>query len=205
MKIHKYMKIEHAIDALEHGIYAGTLDSFNDPYEYEGILYPDLYRVCCLTGSDRKMLLWAHYANHSECCVGFDVNENDVRQVKYTTDYYQRREMSQEEVLENLFVKAKEWDYENEYRIICEIENYDALKWNKIGESYFFKAKVTELIFGLKTNFSNENSQRLLKYLKRYNENRDNHAVDVKKCMLSDKRYEIIFNKQFDYRREITG
>ena len=54
MKIHKYMKIEHAIDALEHGIYAGTLDSFNDPYEYEGILYPDLYRVCCLTGSDRK-------------------------------------------------------------------------------------------------------------------------------------------------------
>ena len=59
MKIHKYMKIEHAIDALEHSIYAGKLDSFNDPYEYEGILYPDMYRVCCLTRSDTAMLMWA--------------------------------------------------------------------------------------------------------------------------------------------------
>lgn len=199
------MSIDKVISALENGIYAGHLSSFNDPYEYEGILYPDNYRVCCLTKSSRKMLMWAHYGNHRGCCVGFQVDDNDLREVIYSTDFYRRSEMDKNEVLENLYVKSSEWSYENEYRIICKVSEFDSKKWSlrKVNEvtSYFFKAKVVEVVFGIRTNFKDQNCQELLKTLQKINYNQE--KLKVKACTISDTKYEIIFNNQFEYEMQI--
>lgn len=199
MKLYKYTNIDYAIKALEYGIYAGRLNQLNDPYEGEGILYPESYRICSLTSSSKAMLMWAYYGYHRECCIGYHIADEHVRKVIYTSDYYDHIDMTNEELIENLYCKAKEWSHENEYRIICHTSQYDPSLWFNNEENYYFKARPFEITFGLNTNFKEERVQKLLNYLLVYED-----QLKVNKCRLSHKKYEIVYHKQFDFKKEIT-
>lgn len=202
MIVYKYMKVEHAIDALENGIFAARLDTFNDPYEYEGIRYLDDYRVSCLAKSAQQMLMWAYYGNHQGCCVAFNVPDDTpvMRNVEYRKDYYQHRDMNGDELIDNLYTKAYEWQHENEIRIIYHRPTAEEKLWKIVDDRVFFIADVTQVIFGLRTDFSQYECQELLKYI------RDNKGeIDVKQCLLSQNAYKIKWDKQFDYVHEILG
>lgn len=76
MELYKYTSIEHSLDSLIYGIYAGCIKDFNDPYEAEGIVFPEDYRVCCTSLSNKPMFMWAYYGNHRGCCIQFSVPDN---------------------------------------------------------------------------------------------------------------------------------
>lgn len=118
MKLHKYTALEFIPSCIENGVYASELSNINDPYEGKGIRYPNQYRVVCMTNSPLQMLMWAYYGNHRGCCVTYEVDDSLLRQIEYTTDFQDHEDMTTEEVMESLYCKGKEWEHENEYRIV---------------------------------------------------------------------------------------
>ena len=201
MLLYKYTKIEYVIDAIRNGIFAAKLDSFNDPYEYEGIRYIEDYRVCCLTKSSQQMLMWSYYGNHRECCITYSLEENPtlIQEVDYRKDYYQHRDMNENELTNDLYTKAYEWHNENEVRIVYHRPSAASNLWTVLGDKVFYKAKVTQITLGLKTNLKDDNCQTLFCFI------RDNYPdIEVKQCMLSNKQYRIVFDKQFKYLNEIN-
>ena len=204
MKVYKYTSVEYVKSAIENGIYASELTNFNDPYEYEGIEYLEDYRACCLTKSPLKMLMWSYYGNHKGCCVEFKVpdNLNIIKDVTYTKDYYQHRDMSGDEIYENLYKKAYEWKHENETRIAYYTPKADKKLWKVIDNNIFFKAPVSKVMFGMRVDMNEDNIRQLLTFLKETNDKNDDN-IKVVKCMLENKRYALKENKQFKYTKHI--
>lgn len=106
--------------------------------EYDYLL--DSIKVACLTTDNKNTVMWGHYADkHRGICIEYDIsplldkNENDFLILdKNTNDFlirkinYDRTAMINENIelydlnlLMDLFsIKSKEWEYENEYRIL---------------------------------------------------------------------------------------
>lgn len=202
-RVYKYMKIEYIIDSIKNGIYAGAANSFNDPYEEKDIRYIEQYRICCLASSSNKMLMWAHYGNHQQCCVEFSVREDSVRSVEYSEDYNITRNLIEQASEEMFFRKAKEWSYEKEQRAVCDIKKFDDALWKKVQDRYYLRALPKTVYFGLRVNFENEDIQAVLNYIKEHNLSNIDNQIEVKLCALRDDKYEITTDKQFDYTREI--
>jgi len=81
--------------------------------------------ICCFTEKRDNILMWAHYAKeHTGFCLEFDVN-NDfftrTLKVQYDAIWPELDVMkldSPGEVGKKLFIKAVDWQYEKEWRII---------------------------------------------------------------------------------------
>ena len=204
MKLYKYTSVEYVRSAIENGIFASELTSFNDPYEYEGIDYLEDYRACCLTKSPLKMLMWSYYGNHQGCCIEFEVpnNVDIVKDVTYTKDYYKHSDMSGDEIFYNLYKKAYEWKHENETRIAYYAPKADKKLWKVIDKNVFFRAPVLKVMFGMRTDVNANNVKRLLAFLKEMNDKNDVN-IQVMKCMLDNKRYALKENKLFQYTKHI--
>ncbi len=115
--------------------------------------------VCCFGRVDDNLLMWAHYADkHSGVCLTFDISEDETFfNAPYLVEY--REELPQYNLLDVLrklphtgivqhilATKSKEWEYEQEVRII---------KWSRFGPFRglleFKKRALTEVTFGHKT------------------------------------------------------
>ena len=205
MELHKYTSIDHALDSLKHGIYAGQIKDFNDPYEAEGIVFPEDYRVCCTSSSNKQMFMWAYYGHHRGCCIQFHVPDDleNVKKVEYKREYICHREMDSDEIYKSLYQKSLEWKHENEIRIVYSKNNADKSLWNCIGENVYFIAKPKSIMLGLLVDFDDIIVQKLLRDIKTLNDNSE-EKIQVKKCMLSSSKYQLITDKQFDYERHIV-
>lgn len=99
------------------------------------------FGICSLTAVGSSILMWAHYADsHHGYCVGLDVDllekfmETNPDALRVTFDIYEVEyikkfpvlkpfEMSREELITRpLTIKSKQWEYEQEYRLIS-LEN----------------------------------------------------------------------------------
>lgn len=94
--------------------------------------------ICTLTELNRDILMWSHYAaNHSGFCIGLDTDTLDerfrdyasdnsrfvlLREVEYATQYpviipmELKGEQEVDWLWKQICVKAKQWDYEKEFR-----------------------------------------------------------------------------------------
>ena len=197
MILYKYMKLSYLSSCFENGIHASRLERVNDPYEGLGIEYPDQYRICCMTRSPLKMLMWAYYVNHRGCCVGFDVGEHFQR-VKYTDTLQPHEEMNSIEIIKSLYTKGKEWVHEEEYREVYYELKPDGKLWIKKHDEVYFKAQVVSVTFGL-TAESNPDYLEALEYLR----DMENTGVEFSKCKLKKGQYQLYKDKQFDIAQEI--
>lgn len=88
----------------------------------------DLGIFCCTTKCD-DILMWAHYANsHKGFCLEFDVSEDldlfcfpqkVVYDSKYPVfNYFKNYKETVGEVTKAIYHKFKEWEYEEEYRVV---------------------------------------------------------------------------------------
>ncbi len=214
-KLYKYTSMEYLRQALYYGPHASSLNQVNDPYEAVGIRYPERYRICCLTNSDLKMLLWAYYVNHRGCVIEYDMsniinNDNDlIKKVDYEESLRTPHvEMSQEEVFFSLCRKSKEWDYENEYRAVYYQENANLECWaiDNGGEVYL-KAIPTKVVFGLYAHLS-ENYYSSLRIIREYNDSLKDDSregVSVEKCILDQNMYKLLRDRQFNYLLELEN
>jgi len=209
-RLYKYTNICHAIDSINNGVFASELSSLNDPYEAEGIIYSDDYRVACMTNSSRKMLMWSYYGNHRGCVLQYDVSAirrkcpNIIRKVEYEeTLRTPHRQMQPKEIFDSLYKKSKEWEHENEYRAVYysgENDDYDI--WKLDGSKIFLKAPVRKVIFGVAVSNDNSEYKKVLSYIRNYNENvGDYERIMVSKMYLLDNKYELSEDPQYDYER----
>lgn len=111
----------------------------------------DTQGICCFSLSSKNTLLWSHYANcHQGICLEFDhftlKKTFDIHKVKYTEKFEPINYFDDPgKALKYLFTtKAKDWDYEQEYRAIKE----------GAGLSTFNKSCLTGIIFGCKVSES---------------------------------------------------
>ena len=86
-----------------------------------------LFGIFSLTTKRNNFLMWSHYADsHTGICIGFDINKvfdtvkGTFRNVLYQTNLPIKRfnDKVEQFVTNLLFTKSKDWEYEDEYRII---------------------------------------------------------------------------------------
>lgn len=110
--------------------------------------------VLCLTAKNDNILMWSHYSDcHRGVCVKFDTLKDcpsfyrPIR-VKYNDKYPSFNYIKERNALgESMFHKSKEWEYENEYRV---------LKTAGYGLNAISKESVVSIIFGCKIEESVE-------------------------------------------------
>lgn len=206
-KYYKFTDTQYIISCIENGVYASKLTNVNDLYEAEGMLYPNDYRVCCMTESYLKMLMWAYYGNHKGCCIEYEFDDNaiidcDIRNVKYIDQFQSHRTMDKTEIRESLYTKGKEWEHENEVRAVWE-KGVVSDRWKVNGDDVFLKAKVVSICFGVMAEYT-DGYKKALEYLKTYNmwhEKRD--VIDVKKVMLRTDKYGLMKDPQYQYLKHL--
>jgi hypothetical protein len=109
-------------------------------------------RVLCLSAEQQHPLQWAHYADsHRGVCLHFRCDQGTVfglaRGVSYRDDrdpiLFPLNRQSPSEIADKLsLVKAKYWEYENEYRIIA----VEGIEWGASleGPFLYFEPELLE-------------------------------------------------------------
>ena len=142
----------------------------------------DFY-IGCFTTNYNSILMWTHYSNSHK---GFQVKvkisnkfSSDIQKVNYTYKKPLRTieelyKSTEENVIENyrreFYTKAKEWQYEDEYRLIS----------NNIADNKFRDAEIVEITMGY--NMSKDDKYRLAKYCKEHN-------ISLKKTVVRAQSY----------------
>lgn len=116
------------------------LDQFNKMFEIEGV--EEDVGVLCFSKKCDNILMWSHYADkHKGIVLGFDTSKEPLihaRAVEYPVDNelykFSIENPFDKSLVESLFRKAKDWEYEAEVRYVNPngpglVEySYDALK-----------------------------------------------------------------------------
>lgn len=80
--------------------------------------------VFCLSPFNDNILMWSHYSeSHTALCVELNItNEHNLRPIKkveYSNDYKELDLVRKPESLKDvIFHKSKDWEYEQEYRVV---------------------------------------------------------------------------------------
>ena len=140
MRVYHLLPRKWALCDLKHRrLKVATFDDLNDPFELRGVrlenradrLRFNRWRkrtaaklgLLCFSKSWRNLVLWSHYADeHKGICLGFDVPESCLHEVKYVPGRLQFEQLvADEDQLQQLLrTKFKDWGYEAEYRrIVC--------------------------------------------------------------------------------------
>jgi len=87
-------------------------------------------RLCCFSESHDDVLMWSHYAaSHTGICIEFDTTIVDspflsCKKIEYSPDFNVIKG-NLDEILERAcLVKAEQWKYEEEWRLIRESEDF---------------------------------------------------------------------------------
>lgn len=115
---------------------------------YEKLFDFNAYGITCLSANDIDYLpMWAYYTNnHKGFCIEYEVIKKDCihevlyepERIKVASLIFQCRDAIKKAItlgqkkqaefysalfLQNLFIKAKSWEHEKEYRIVCPLDN----------------------------------------------------------------------------------
>ena len=211
MEAFKFTQLKYIQSAIEYGAFASSIDSLNDPYEWQGIRYPKSLKVCCLTSAPFKMLMWSHYAKHEGCRIDFSFdkrNDDLLKPVTYTDQFVDHATLSTKELVGHLYTKGAEWRHEDEIRAVWEKESaeqmHDGSPWvSDFDGNIFFRGKVERITFGL---LSEKNGDYLhsLEIIKRANLSRScDDQIEVCKCRMKNGSYQLTYDKQFNYLEEL--
>ncbi len=203
--LYKYTSLKYIEESLNYGVHAARLNSVNDPYEIHEIMYPEDYRIVCMTSSCKKMLLWSYYVNHKGCCIEFDIPEfarEIVKPVNYSKNIEYRQSMDADQIIASLYSKGDEWKEESEYRAVYYTRrDNDWSYWKKYKDEIFLKLEVKAIILGVNSEYS-DGYLEALKSIRDWNDN-NGKSIPVYKMYKRTDKYGLEINKQFDYKREI--
>jgi hypothetical protein len=152
--------------------------------------------VCCFAEIKKNILMWSHYANfHKGFCVEFNYKKledtliqfnrkNDVitymNKVIYKKYYPILSGYSNEDMVDSLFIKSSNWDYEKEWRIV-----YSEVNDKKIN----LPVEVISAIYlGLKIDSNNEDIVKKALSLKKY-------RIDLYKAKKVENQFALAFEK----------
>lgn len=159
---------------VEAGYPEDVIDKYQTLFEF------DDYGITCLSANEIDYLpMWAYYTNnHKGFCIEYEVIKKDCiyevlyepERIKVASLLFQCKEAVRKAIqgsdkkqadiysaifLQNLFIKAKAWEHEKEYRIVYPI---GAKKGENIP-AYMLGMKVSRIVAGI--NCSEKNIERL--------------------------------------------
>lgn len=205
---------------LNEEIWLSNTKLFNDPVDpsikrkNKNNMYNDLLdkiKVGCLTSKNDNTLMWSHYADkHRGVCIEYNISKifidknSTIRKVNYNKnmayeekmDYIKRFSDIQIDdknittLLELFCIKSKEWEYEDEYRILY----YDSTS-NSNGIT--IKLPIKNIYFGTET--SEEDKKLIYDIIKNINIARaKNNKIKIYETEFDDKKlFEIKTNKRY--------
>ena len=209
---------------LNEEIWLSNTKLFNDPVDpsikrkNKNNIYNDLLdkiKVGCLTSKNNNTLMWSHYADkHRGICIEYNISKifidknSSIRKVNYNKnmayeekiDYIKRFSDIQIDdknittLLELFCIKSKEWEYEDEYRILY----YDSTS-NSNGIT--IKLPIKNIYFGTET--SEEDKKLIYDIIKNINMSRTkNNKIKIYESEFDDKKlFEIKTNKKYKARK----
>ena len=173
MKLYHYMDEHFGLKNLaKRRIKASTFDRLNDPFELLGIETSDQeiraalkkmkqrvaskFGILCFSKIWSNPVQWAHYAdNHQGLCIELELaDKDDARKVDYVSERLESKLITDPEFSQKLLLsKFKHWEYEQEYRLIRELINFDK------DSGIFFQPfnsdiKLTKIIIGCQSNIT---------------------------------------------------
>lgn len=218
VKIYKFVDTNFGISniALQR-LKVSRLNELNDPFE---LLAADLLDsrhrkalsafkeqlnetngLVCFSGSWSNPLLWGHYANkHNGIALGFEVPDDCVLKVKYTTqrakvefDLASRKVVDGNTVIDKLIrTKFIDWSYEDEYRIFVNLSELE-----KESGNYFInfspELRLTDVILGMKSELTIARLQQLL--------GEDRKTVRICRAGMALRQFKIIEDRAFRVQR----
>lgn len=122
------------------GILRGLFDDKRDFFYNEYLKAKIKFKVCCFSEKNDSILMWSHYSNnHEGFCIGYDTSkiEEKIKNEFYPVFYHEilfPLVKTEDEINNgrlNSLIKFKDWNYENEWRLILN-EEYVSLKPSKI-------------------------------------------------------------------------
>lgn len=132
--------------------------------------FNEKYGVLCFSRSWKNPVLWSHYADkHKGICLGFDVPDNLLKEVKYELRRLSikigkdgEKGIIDEDIIENLLcTKFRQWNYENEERIIVPLS-----KAYQENDLYFVcfddNLKLKEVVVGAQCNTKKAELEKLI-------------------------------------------
>lgn len=211
MRVYYYTAEQYALsNILNKRIKISMLDELNDPFEFLGVnLSNKSFRGAFKAGRDtvakdfgvisfsrswKNPLLWAHYGDkHRGICLGFDIDDTHVKEVKYfpermTLEIDMEREFGglTEDFMENLLcAKYIGWNYEDEVRVVVPLEQKDPT--GLFFTDFDGNMELKEVILGPRSNL---NVTEFSTHLRPYK-----NEVSVIKSRIAFTKYEVVQNK----------
>jgi len=173
VKLYHYMDEDYGLINLENRrIKASTFNRLNDPFELLGIETSNLlirnalketkrrissnFGILCFSKIWSNPVQWAHYANnHKGLCLEIELSDNcDAQEVDYVPERLDSSLISSPKFSEKLLLtKFEHWGYEEEYRIIRQLDNFvkdDELYFQPFNDDI----KITKVIIGCQSNIT---------------------------------------------------
>lgn len=147
--------------------------------------------------------MWSHYAdNHKVFVIGFD-SENEffhqkrsaddecnyIRKVQYSEDRPKIQLTSLEDMADILLAKSKEWEYEQEWRMLKPLREADETIQNNNEPICLFSFPpqcITEIIFGCR--MSDSDKEEMLEY---FINDKDYTHVEKYQAVLDEKEFRL--------------
>ena len=224
--LYNYTRVNKNIlrSILNNTLWCSNTKEFNDPVDpyirndknessnqfYNYLL--ERIKVACLTTHNDNTLMWSHYADkHKGICIEYDISQlqNNNNFILKKIDYNLSMllfDLKNEILLDNnksiksiidLFtVKSKEWEYEDEYRILF----YD--EENKNPNGTLINLPIKSICFGIQT--SREDKELIYNIVNSINEKRldyNNDIIKLYQAELDDNELFKINIKPYEYKK----
>lgn len=150
MQVYHFLPTKWALeDIAKRRLKISEIDQLNDPFELWCVSQEDQqlrkslrdykedmgkqFGIICFCKRWTNPLLWSHYADkHHGICLGFEVDERGLQEVKYVNE---RQNLQIPPTIESakqlLFTKFRDWHYEEELRNWFRLDERD-------GDHYFY-------------------------------------------------------------------
>ena len=165
MRVYHFLPSKHALDDIEkRRIKLSEIDELNDPFELWCAAQEDRrirkwlrgfkeqmgqrFGILCFSKHWHNPVLWSHYSErHRGICLGFEVDEECLKPVRYVTErtpisFPPTSELAQQ----LLFTKYHDWKYEEEWRGWFSLDERDSTGLYFYG--FNDKVQLCEVIAG---------------------------------------------------------
>jgi len=186
VRLYRFMRAEHAKTSIEsRQLKVTRINELNDPFEFfpadlsdpkDESRFKEWKRqrnedtgLICFSKHWDNLLLWSHYArSHSGIALGFDVAEDLIFPIKYEKErlkisaYLKDKKYFDEKFASDIIsTKSRDWEYEAEFRIFCEIRKCVS-RSNNYFEDFSASLILREVLIGMDCSLSSDELVKLL-------------------------------------------
>lgn len=181
---------------------------YEDEYRKEIITkYRNKIFVTSFSEDFTSILQWSHYAeNHRGFCIEYDVEtlsrelpeDMHLCRVRYMEDFHEVSDdsITYEDLVTASLIKYKDWDYENEWRVV-KIDEDGSIEIDKGINVEISSDCITKIIIGCEVERDQSDGKKddcYEEYMSLWNYT-DESDIDIEYYYTSRRKFELVFNR----------